>query len=246
MSGRNSGYDRYISVFSPEGRLHQVEYAIKATKSSTSGIAVRGKDAVVIASQKKVTDKLIKPDSVTTHFKITNKIGCAMVGQIADAPLIVQEARHNAAEFAYANGYDIPVHWLADKMSGKNQMYTQHAYARVRGVMMLFFALDEESGPALYQVDPSGYISGLKAASIGAKDSEGVNVLEKKLKEDGEVYSKLGINDAIDEAIATLQKVLHEDCKATELEVSVVDANGFKTLSIDEIGAHLEAIAEKE
>ena len=138
MAGRNSGYDRYISVFSPEGRLHQVEYAIKATKSDTCAIAVRGKDSVVVAAQKKVADKLIVPSSVVTHFKITKNIGMAMVGQTSDCGLIVQEARHNAAEFAYQNGYTIPVHWLADKMSAKNQMYTQHAYARVRGVMMLY------------------------------------------------------------------------------------------------------------
>ena len=85
-----------------------------------------------------------------------------------------------------------------------------------------------------------------KAASVGAKDSEGINVLEKKLKENENAFSDLSLNDSVDEAIAALQKVLHEDCKATELEVSVVDKSGFRALSVEEIGQHLEAIAEKE
>ena len=66
------------------------------------------------------------------------------------------------------------------------------------------------------------------------------------MKENENAFADLSLNDTVDEAIAALQKVLHEDCKATELEVSVVGKSGFRSLSTEEIGQHLEAIAEKE
>ncbi|KAK9725462.1 hypothetical protein RND81_05G145100 [Saponaria officinalis] len=112
--GSGAGYDRHITIFSPEGRLFQVEYAFKAVKSSgITSIAVRGKDCVCGVTQKKVPDKLLDQTSVTHLFKVTKFIGLLATGMTADSRNLVQQARQQAAEFRHKYGYKMPVDVLA-------------------------------------------------------------------------------------------------------------------------------------
>lgn len=152
-----SGYDRHITIFSPEGKLYQVEYAFKAVKAAgTTTIAVRGDDAVCVVTQKKVPDKLLDPTSVTHLHRITDFIGMAATGSGPDARSIVQNARHKAAEFRYKYGYEAPVDYLAQALADEAQFYTQYAYMRPLGVMPILIGMDEERGPQLFKVDPAG------------------------------------------------------------------------------------------
>jgi 20S proteasome subunit alpha 1 len=99
---RSTGYDRFITIFSPEGRLYQVEYAFKAVKTEgITSIAIKGKDSVVVVTQKKIPDKLLKPESMTHMFKITKHIGCCVTGILPDAKARVLRARYEAAEFEF-------------------------------------------------------------------------------------------------------------------------------------------------
>ncbi|KAG7338064.1 proteasome subunit alpha [Nitzschia inconspicua] len=76
---RDSNYDHHISIFSPQGRLYQMEYCFKAASSGLTGVAIRGKDSVCVVTQKKVPDRLMEPSSVTHLFKLTQKVGCFSV-----------------------------------------------------------------------------------------------------------------------------------------------------------------------
>ncbi|XP_062216595.1 proteasome subunit alpha type-6-like [Phragmites australis] len=119
-SGMGAGYDRHITIFSPEGRLYQVEYAFKAVKSAGfTSIGMRGKDSVCVVTQKKVPDKLLDHTSVTHLFLITKYIGLLATGFIADARSLVCQARNEVAEFCFKWGYEMPVDvlakWIADK-----------------------------------------------------------------------------------------------------------------------------------
>ncbi|KAF1884989.1 hypothetical protein Lal_00028878 [Lupinus albus] len=257
--GSGGGYDRHITIFSPEGRLFQVEYAFKAVKAAgITSIGVRGKDSVCVVTQKKVPDKLLDQTSVSHLFPITKYLGLLATGMTADAKTLVQQARNEAAEFRHKWGYEMPVDILARWIADKSQVYTQHAYMRPLGVVAMVLGIDEESGPQLYKCDPAGHYFGHKteinvsknllwctqATSAGLKDQEAINFLEKKMKND----PSFSYEETVQTAISALQSVLQEDFKATEIEVGVVQKERpeFRNLSTDEIDEHLTAISERD
>lgn len=243
---RSSGYDRHITIFSPEGRLYQVEYAFKAVKSAgLTSIGVRGQDSVCVVTQKKVPDKLLDPSSVTHMFKITKQIGMLTTGLEADSRALVQTARKEAADFRFKFGYEMPVDYLAKVIADQFQVYTQHAYMRPLGVSAILVSIDDELGPQLFKTDPAGYFVGYKATSAGAKDQEATNFLEKKMKNN----PQLSYEETVQMAITALQAVLSEDFKATEIEVGVVRAGEdqkFRVLSVEEVEQQLTLISERD
>lgn len=253
--GSQSLYDRHITIFSPDGNLYQVEYAIKAVKScNLTALAIKGRNSVCIVSQKKVAsqqlqqDKLLDPKCVTSIFRITDTIGSVMVGLAADCRSIVYQSRQEAAEFEYKNGYAIPVSWLTQRIADINQLYTQHAYMRLHACSGIFIAIDDEKGPSIYRFDPAGWFAGYKACAIGAKEQEATNVLEKlvrKKEKDGIIC--LDVDETIDATISSLQTILSVDFKCTDIEVGLVtsDEPRFFCLTEGEIEDHLTAIAEK-
>ncbi|KAK8948298.1 Proteasome subunit alpha type-6 [Platanthera guangdongensis] len=243
--GTGAGYDRHITIFSPEGRLFQVEYAFKAVKAAgVTSIGVRGKDSVCVVTQKKVPDKLLDQTSITHLFPITKYLGLLATGITADARSLVQQARNEAAEFRFKWGYEMPVDVLAKWVADKAQIYTQHAYMRPLGVAAMILGIDEEKGPQLFKCDPAGHFFGHKATSAGLKEQEAINFLEKKMKND----VAFSYEETVQTAISALQSVLQEDFKATEIEVGVVrkDEPVFKVLSTEEIDEHLTTISERD
>jgi len=243
--GSSAGYDRHITIFSPEGKLYQVEYAFKAIKTQgTTSIGIRGVDSVVIATQKKIPDKLLDPDTVSSVYHITDYIGAVETGMVADARTQVQRARHEAAHFKYKFGYNIPVQYLAKRLADFAQVYTQHAAMRPLGVSCILAGIDDELGPQLYKCDPAGSFVGYKATCAGEKEQEATNFLEKKFKSD----PKLSRDEAIQMAIAALQVVLSMDFKATEVEIGVASKENprFTLLTPQEIDTQLTRLAERD
>jgi 20S proteasome subunit alpha 1 len=239
-----AGYDRHITIFSPEGRLYQVEYAFKAVKTSgLTSVAIRGKDSCVVVGQKRVPDKLIDASSVSNIYKITPKIGCIMTGKYADAKASVDRIRQEAFQFQFDNGFPIPISHLAKRAADINQVYTQQARMRPYGVESILVAVDDEDGPQVFKVDPAGQFFGYKATASGVKMEAAQNFFEKKVKEGTNTTT----DDTIRLAILCLQTVLTADFKSDELEVGVVEGDGrFSTLSEAEIDTHLVAIAERD
>jgi len=249
--GSSAGFDRHITIFSPEGRLYQVECAFKPAKEGVSTIGVRAVDGVVIVCQKKVPDKLLDPSSVSHMFSITPSIGCVSSGLHADARAQVTRTRLEAAQFKYKNGYDIPLSFLAKRVADVGQVYTQHAFMRALAVISIFCSWDDESGAQLYRVDPAGHYLGFKACAAGQKEQEANNFLEKRVKlhsgEDGNGPG-MSMKLAIETAIIALQTVVGADLKPTDLEVGVVTKTEprFRQLTEQEIDAQLAAISDRD
>jgi len=260
-----TSYDRYLTVFSPEGRLYQVEYAFKAISGSGhTAISIRGKDTSVVLTQRKVPDKLLDPSTVTHLFSISPTIGCVVTGLIADARAQVTRTRAEAAEFRHKYGYEINPESLARRLANINQVYTQRAAMRPLGISMILIGIDEEEGPQVYKLDPAGYYVGFHATAAGQKQQEAMNHLEKKWKkldngagaEDAVAARQtLGRGEVIEMAIEAISTVYSQDFKAGEIEIGIVSTSPdepvatrgkWRVMNEAEVEQHLLAYAEKD
>eukprot|EP00835_Amoeboradix_gromovi_P000594 NODE_21_length_38511_cov_0.503306.p12 type:complete len:187 gc:universal NODE_21_length_38511_cov_0.503306:1854-1294(-) len=175
-----SGFDRNISVFSPDGRLYQVEYAFKAiTNSTNTCLGINSNGNCVLITQRKVPSKLMDPLTMTSMYKLDDHIGCCISGLLPDGKLMVARAREECASFVYEFGYPIPVELLVKKIANMNQMGTQYAGMRLPGAALLVVGYDGDGNQELFKVDPAGYYAKFKAAASGQKQQEALNHLEK-------------------------------------------------------------------
>jgi len=260
-----TSYDRYLTVFSPEGRLYQVEYAFKAVSGSGhTSISVRGKDTSVVITQRKVPDKLLNASTVTHLFSLTPTIGCVMTGLLADARAQVDRARHEAGEFRYKYGHEITPDGLARRMANINQVSTQRAGMRPLGISMILIGIDPEFGPQVFKLDPAGYFVGFHATSAGQKQQEAMNHLEKKWKkldngkggdDPAKARKTLGRNEVLEMAIEAMSTVHATDYKPSEIEIGIVSTSEledekvrgkWRVLNEVEIEEHLLAYAERD
>ncbi|EAK89299.1 proteasome subunit alpha1 [Cryptosporidium parvum Iowa II] len=244
-------HDRHITIFSPEGKLYQIEYTFRAVKNSNiTAIAIKGKDTVCIVCEKKVPnqqgqqDKLLDPAYVTSLYKVRKHIGAVMLGLAPDCRSIISKCREIAGKFAFEKGVEIPVSYLSHKIADVNQLYTQHASMRLLGASGMFISIDDEDGPSLYKIDPAGYFASYRACAVGTKEREGNNALEKIIKNE----PLNSCEEVISASIDCLKTLLGVDFKAEDIEVGVVtkDMPEFRLLSVEEIDNYLTNIAERD
>lgn len=238
-----SDFDRQITIFSPQGHLYQVEYAMKAaTGGGTTAIAVRGANSAAFVTQRKIPDRLIDPSSLTNIFRITDNIGVLCIGSLPDIKAQVDRIRYEANDFAFNNGFTMPTHALAKRIADICQVYTQEASSRALACMMLLIGVDDEKGCQVFKVDPAGHYLPYKAVSTGKYEPEAMNFLEKKVAElDG-----MDKECTIEMAIMAMQHVLSTDFKGSEIEVAVVGTDSkFRVLSDEEIETRINSIMEK-
>lgn len=194
MLPAQQGYDRAITVFSPDGRLYQVEYAIETVRRGTIAVGVKCSDGIVIAVEEK-PKKLQISETAQKIFQVDDHVGVAAAGYIPDARSQVDNARF----FSQSNKmiYDEPVEveTIAKHLADQSQQYTQYAGVRPFGVALILGGVVNKS-PQLYLTDPSGTYISYDAIAIGAGSEQVTDFLEKTYKND------LSIDDASALAVA--------------------------------------------
>ncbi|XP_077242803.1 proteasome subunit alpha type-4-like [Tasmannia lanceolata] len=178
-------FDTRTTIFSPEGRLYQVEYAIEATGNAGTAIGILSKDGVVLLGERKETSKLLqKSKSTQKFFKIEDHMVCAMAGLIPDANILINNARVQAQRYTFTYQEPMPVEQLVQSICDTKQGYTQFGGLRPFGVSFLFAGWDRNFGFQLYKSDPSGSYGGFQAAAIGANSLAAQSMLEQYYKDE--------------------------------------------------------------
>ncbi|PSS11075.1 Proteasome subunit alpha type-4 like [Actinidia chinensis var. chinensis] len=178
-------YDSRTTIFSPEGRLYQVEYAMEAIGNAGTAIGILSKDGVVLVGEKKVTSKLLQTSTSTEKmYKIDDHVACAVAGIMSDANILINTARVQAQRYTYAYQEPMPVEQLVQSLCDTKQGDTQFVGLRPFGVSFLFGGWDKNYGFQLYMSDPSGNYGGWKVAAIGANNQAAQSMLKQDYKDD--------------------------------------------------------------
>jgi len=211
-------YDARTTIFSPEGRLYQVEYAMTAISHAGTAVGILTQEGIVLAAEKKVTSKLLERGiSSEKMYRIDNHIACAVAGITADANILVNYARQAAQRYTFTYQEPDPVEDLVRTVCDLKQGYTQYGGLRPYGVAFLYAGWDQQHGYQLYQSDPSGNYGGWKATAIGSGHQAATSILKSEYKEE------LSLQDALKLAVRVLSMTMDSTAlTADKLEFSTL------------------------
>lgn len=182
MQHQMMGYDRAITMFSPDGRLLQVEYAKKTVRLGNTAIGMTCKDGVILVTDKRIVDKLVVPEAIEKIWQVDDHIMITAAGILSDARILVERAQEKAT--SYRVTYDSPMDVLSavKDIANLKQYCTQSGGLRPFGVSLLVAGVDE-TGVKLFETDPTGLFNQYKAVVIGEGESEVEEILHKEYKE---------------------------------------------------------------
>jgi proteasome alpha subunit len=233
------GYDRAITVFSPDGRLFQVEYAREAVKRGTTAVGVRAVDGVVLLVDKRITSRLLVAESIEKIFQIDDHMGAATSGLVADARALIDRARVESQINAVSYDEPIGVEVLSKKICDFKQSYTQYGGVRPFGTALLIAGVEDNSA-RLFETDPSGALLEYKATGIGSGRAEVMEVFEEKYNND------LTLEDAIMLGLEALYNTTESRFDASTIEVGLVELKTklFKKLSPAEVANFVQKLLD--
>lgn len=224
------GYDRAITMFSPDGRLLQVEYAKKTVRLGNTAIGIVCKDGVLLVTDKRIVDKLVVTDSVEKIFQIDDHIISTAAGILSDARVLVERAQNKAQENRVT--YDSPIDTLTvvKDICSLKQLCTQSGGLRPFGVSLLVAGIDED-GMKLFSTDPTGLYYQYKATVIGEGETEVAEELHKQYKDN------MTIEQAVKLAGHAIKKFLGENYDVERIDAAYIDATShqMKKITPDEL-----------
>lgn len=190
------GYDRSITMFSPDGRLLQVEYAKKTVKQGSTAIGIACKDGVVLIADKRVTSKLLVPEAIEKMFRVDDHIAATAAGIISDARVLIDRAQLRAQQHAVTYDSKIDIISIVKDICDLKQICTQSAGLRPFGVSMLVAGVEEDGTIKLFLTEPYGLYFQYKATVIGEGEAEIEPLLQKRYKPNITVEEglRLGLN----------------------------------------------------
>ncbi|MGB9964000.1 archaeal proteasome endopeptidase complex subunit alpha [Halobacterium sp. CBA1126] len=239
MQGQNQqqAYDRGITIFSPDGRLYQVEYAREAVKRGTASIGVRTAEGVVLVVDKRTRSPLLEGSSVEKLHKVDDHVGAASAGHVADARKLVDFARQQSQVERVRYDEPIGVRTLTKEVTDHIQQYTQVGGARPFGVALLIAGISDGE-PRLFETDPSGTSNEWKAVAIGSDRSTIQEFLEDEYETD------LTLDEGVELALRALSEGRDDELSPEGVGVATVSAESelFRELETEETAEHLEAL----
>lgn len=234
------GYDRAITVFSPEGRILQVEYATEMVNNSPTALGLVTKEGIVLAGLEKRLDVLQDREFSQKLFILDDHIGSVVAGFSSDARILVENARSEAQMNRLLYDEAIDMEYLIKKLSNIVQQYTQHAGVRPFGVSMIVGGVDQFA-ERLYQLDPSGVYGKYFATVVGVGKDEATAFFREGYRRD------MSLVEGIRNAIEGLVKATKEKLEAERIRVATIPSSTqkFTLMPQDEISQVLEKVQPK-
>ncbi|MDZ7745714.1 MAG: archaeal proteasome endopeptidase complex subunit alpha [Halobacteriales archaeon] len=237
-NSQQQAYDRGTNIFSPDGRLYQVEYAREAIKRGSPSIGIRFENdddaGVVFVASGRLRSSLQVADSIEKIHKVEDHVGVASAGHVADARQLVDVARQQAQVERLRFGEDAGLEALTKEITGYIQEYTQAGGARPFGAALLVGGLDEDGSPHLFETDPSGTPYEWEAVAIGGNSEKIQEYLEAEYDPEADA------DKALELALHALEDASEGGLESEGMSASVVNSDGFRSLSDAELHEMIE------
>lgn len=240
MFAPSAGYDRAITIFSPDGRLYQVEYAIETVRRGTIAIGIKAKDGVVLCVEERVK-KLQNQKLSQKLFQADDHIGIAAAGYVPDARVLVDYAKVIAQNNRLLYDEPIEVETIAKRLGDIAQQYTQYAGVRPFGVSLIIAGVDKD-GPVIFVTDPSGTYLGYDAIAIGGNSDQVNEFLEKVYRSD------MTLEEVCVLAARCILRASEERTESRHVKMAVIDVKTRKMRKLTdvEVQEYLKKAAEEE
>ena len=227
MQHQMMGYDRTSTMFSPDGRLLQVEYAKKAVKQGTTAIGMICKEGVVLVADRRLISKLIVPEGVEKIYQVDEHIGATATGYLMDGRVLIEKAQLIAQQHRVTFDNPIDAKSMVKEICNVKQAFTQYGGARPFGVSILFAGVDEDGGVILFETEPTGMFFQYMATVIGEGETEIKAILDKEYREG------MSIDEGINLAISAMKRVLGKDFDIKRIDCAYVGKNDPKFNRVD-------------
>ncbi|MBN1281341.1 MAG: archaeal proteasome endopeptidase complex subunit alpha [Candidatus Thermoplasmatota archaeon] len=233
-------YDEASTIFSPDGRLYQVEYAREAIKKGSTAMGLKWKDGVLLLALKPESSTLLHHRSLEKIYQIDDHIACATTGLLADGRHLVEIAREEAQWNKIRYDEPIAVKDLVGSLCEYEHLYTRFDGVRPFGVVLIIAGVDS-TGCHLYSTDPSGAYLGYKAVCEGKKSSDAMTHISKTYTAD------LTLSQAVELGVQTLKKSSKKRMDVEMIEAVTIDKkSGYQKISLDVLKRNTEPHASDE
>ncbi|MEM4481275.1 MAG: archaeal proteasome endopeptidase complex subunit alpha [Desulfurococcaceae archaeon] len=232
-----AAYDRAITIFSPDGRVYQVEYAFEAVRRGWTTLGMKTRSTAIVAAEKRKISPLTDERSIQKVFKLDDHVGASYAGMAGDGRILLDYAIQQALLHRFYYDEPIPVEHLAKLVCDVKQIYTQHAGVRPFGVSIIFAGVDE-LGSHVFMTEPSGRYLGYYATVIGEKSNTVIEFLEKNYKYDLDVKGSIKL--AIEAVVGIIESKPYENY--IELGYVDVQTRKFQVLRPEELRTYIKEL----
>jgi len=231
-------YDRAITVFSPEGRLFQVEYALETVNRGATVVGIRCVEGVVLGAEEIMESELQDPEFTWKLYQVDEHVGAAVVGLGSDARVLIDRARISAQSNRLLYDEPIDIEIIAKRIGDLKQLYTQHAGVRPFGASLVIGGVDN-TGSRLYMTDPSGSYRSYKAVAVGKGRETAEPILIKEYRED------MTLEEAIKLAVKCLIKAIEARGEKPRLRIAVIpkETKKYRMLSEEEVERYIKEVS---